>query len=414
MHLGKYSIGVGDRFALQGEAQLKAIKNAKEKGVTIIPVWNKSNREHITVDSTPASTREEADQAVKALDWQDPYFVDADHINLNNVDPYLEIADFFTIDVANHIGKSAPSYDIQTFVENSRDYLGALHVPGINEPIEVTEKLIVAIAEKYLYAVQEAANVYRYIEEAKGRENFIAEISLDESAESQQPVELFFILKMLADARVKVQNIAPKFTGNFFKGVDFSGDLGHFTKEFEDDVLVVLYAIKVLELPESLKLSIHSGSDKFSIYPAISKIIKKHHTGIHLKTAGTTWLEELTGMAQAGGSGLALAKEIYNKAIERFEELTQPYSHVIDVQKIRLPLPGHVYYWDEFKFVNTLRHNPNNPDYNPQFRQLLHCAYKIAAEHGVLYTNVLKEHKNVIAENVTYNLFERHIKPLFL
>src|SRR5437899_5937134 len=103
--LGKYSLGVGDRFAHQAKAQLKTFILAAGHGVEIIPVWNKSNREHVTIGSDPASTRVAADKAVEALNWRKSYHVDADHIRLDTVETFLPHADFFTIDAADCIGK---------------------------------------------------------------------------------------------------------------------------------------------------------------------------------------------------------------------------------------------------------------------------------------------------------------------
>ena len=105
--LSRFSIGVGDRFAHQARAQLRACVQAAEAGVLVVPVWNKSNREHTIIGSEPAQTRAAADAAVKSLDWRQPYFCDADHINLKTVDRYLEPCDFFTIDVADQIGVAA-------------------------------------------------------------------------------------------------------------------------------------------------------------------------------------------------------------------------------------------------------------------------------------------------------------------
>ena len=102
-----------------------------------------------------------------------------------------------------------------------------------------------------------------------------------------------------------MQTIAPKFTGRFNKGVDYVGDLAQFEKEFNDDLAVIAFAVKEFGLPADLKLSVHSGSDKFSIYPAIRRAIRRTGAGLHIKTAGTTWLEELIGLASAGGEGLA-------------------------------------------------------------------------------------------------------------
>jgi hypothetical protein len=237
---------------------------------------------------------------------------------------------------------------------------------------------------------------------------------MDEVDNPQTPAELFFILGAIADAGVKAQTIAPKFTGRFNKGVDYVGDVDQFAKEFEEDILVIQFAIAEFGLPKNLKLSVHSGSDKFSIYQPIREISRKHDTGVHVKTAGTTWLEELIGLAEAGGEGLELAKNIYAKALDRFDELTAPYATVIDVQIEGLPSAQEVSAWSGEKYANTLRHDQQHPDFNPQFRQLLHCGYKIAAEYGDTYFNALNKYKDIIAKNVTENIFERHIKPLFI
>ena len=107
MKIDKYSFGVGDRFAREGVNQLKALIEAEQRfGVHFAPVWNKSNREHQIVGTEPSETRAEADAAVKALGYTAPYFVDADHINLGNVDRFIAASDFFTIDVADYIGKT--------------------------------------------------------------------------------------------------------------------------------------------------------------------------------------------------------------------------------------------------------------------------------------------------------------------
>ena len=132
---------------------------------------------------------------------------------------------------------------------------------------------------------------------------------MDEVPDPQTPVELFFILKMLASENIPLQTIAPKFSGRFNKGVDYVGDPEKFAEEFEADLMVIDFAVKEFGLPENLKMSVHSGSDKFAIYPYIGSIIKKYNKGIHLKTAGTTWLEEVIGLAEAGGEALDFVKE---------------------------------------------------------------------------------------------------------
>jgi hypothetical protein len=169
-------------------------------------------------------------------------------------------------------------------------------------------------------------------------------------------VELFFILFMLGTEKIPVQTIAPKFTGRFNKGVDYAGDPLKFAAEFEADLLVISHAINEFNLPENLKMSIHSGSDKFALYPPIRVLLKKHDKGIHLKTAGTTWLEEVIGLAEAGGDALNFVKEIYAKSLEKIEELCAPYSDVIDINVNSLPSAGEVSGWNSWKFAASLRH----------------------------------------------------------
>ena len=413
MKLGKYSIGIGDRFAHQGIAQLRGIVKANQFGLNISPVWNKSNREHIYVHSHPADVRKEADAAVMALSFKGKYFVDADHINMGTVAPFVETADFFTLDVASFIGKESKPEEIQSFVASCKKYMGQLMIPGISHALVVSESLLEKIATKFLAATQQASEIYHFLKTSKGEGNFITEVSMDEVETPQTPIELLFILKMLADKGVPVQTIAPKFTGRFNKGVDYKGDTEQFAKEFEEDVLVLDFAAKEFGLPEEIKLSVHSGSDKFSIYPIMAQVIKKHDKGLHVKTAGTTWLEEVIGLALAGGEALEMAKTIYANALEQKEQLCAPYADVIEIDATQLPSVKEVKDWSSEKFANTLRHIPGHPDYNPNFRQLVHVAYKVAADMGKSYTDLLEKHSDIIGGCVEENIYERHLKRLF-
>ena len=414
MKLGKFSMGLGDRFAHQGEAQLRAVIKANQQtGLDINPVWNKSNREHIYVHSHPSDVRKEANEAVANLGYKGQYFVDADHINLSTVAPFVETADFFTLDVAAFIGKPSAESDVRAWVSTCQKYVGELQIPGMTQPIVVTEKLLEEVASKFLAATQQASEIYDYLVEKKGKGNFVTEVSMDEVESPQTPIEMLFILKMLADKGVPAQTIAPKFTGRFNKGVDYCGNLEQFAREFEEDVLVIDFAVKEFGLPEELKLSVHSGSDKFSLYPIIAEIIKKYDKGIHVKTAGTTWLEEVIGLAVAGGEGLELAKKIYANSYNRMEELCAPYADVIDIDGAQLPTVEEVNTWSSEKYANTLRHIPGHPDYNSNFRQLIHVAYKVAAEMGTDYTDLLKKYSDVIGSCVEENIYERHLKRLF-
>jgi hypothetical protein len=414
LKLPKYSVGTGDRFAHQAKAQLQACIKALEGGVEVVPVWNKSNREHTIIGSEPASTRQAADAAVKALGWKLPYFCDADHITLQTVGRFLEACDFYTLDVADYIGQAAPADDIDNFVARHPKLLGHIQLEGVSESFEITPGLLRQTAQKYLTAVKKAGEVYRTIEKAKGQGNFIPEVSMDETDSAQSPVELLIILAAIADEGIPVQTIAPKFSGRFNKGVDYVGDLAQFEREFALDVAAIAYAVKNFGLPDNLKLSVHSGSDKFSIYPAIHSTINRFGAGVHLKTAGTTWLEELIGLAEAGGDGLALTKEIYAEAFAHSAELCAPYATVIDIDASKLPSPDAVRGWTSEQYTSALRHVRGVAAYNPSLRQLLHVGFKVAAKMGPRYLGLLEANEPVIAKNVTENLFSRHIAPVFL
>jgi hypothetical protein len=414
LRLNKYSVGTGDRFAHQAKAQLQACVLALNAGVEVIPVWNKSNREHNIIGSEPPSIRDAADAAVRALNWTRPYFLDADHITIETVGRFLTSCDFYTIDVADFIGQEAAQNDIDEFVRRRADLSGRIELPGIAEPFEITGDDLRQTAQKFLAAIKKAGQVYRTVLSAKGEGNFVPEVSMDETDRAQSPVELLIILAAIADEGIPIQTIAPKFSGRFNKGVDYVGDLAQFHREFVLDVASIGYAVTHFGLPSNLKLSVHSGSDKFSIYPAIHSTMKKFNVGVHLKTAGTTWLEELIGLAESGGDGLALAKEIYAEAFSHREELCAPYATVIDIDPARLPSPAEVNAWTSEQYTSALRHVPGNKAYNSSLRQLLHVGFKVAAKMGPRYLGLLESNEAVIARNVTENLYNRHIAPVFL
>lgn len=412
--LPRFSLGVGDRFAHQAKAQLAACLLAAQAGVEIAPVWNKSNREHTIIGSDPLATRHAADDAVNALGWPRPYFLDADHINLATVGRFLDPCDFFTLDVADLIGQPADPEAVAAFIARHPELLGAVTIPNIAQPFTIDRALIAAVANKFLAAIQHAAEIYRYLVESKGAGRFIPEISMDETDTPQTPVELLILLAAIADHHIPIQTIAPKFTGRFNKGVDYVGDLAKFTREFNDDIATIAFAVEAYDLPANLKLSVHSGSDKFSLYPILHAALQRTGAGLHLKTAGTTWLEELIGLAESGGSGLALAQEIYTEAHAHRDELCAPYASVIDIDAAALPAPEDVIAWSSEQFTSALRHDQADPAYNPSLRQLLHVGFKVAAKMGPRYLDALEANQATIARNVTANLFERHIRPIFL
>lgn len=414
LQIAPYSIGTGDRFAHQAQAQLRACMQITRDGFPVIPVWNKSNREHTFIGSEPSSVLNAARAAVEALGWKRPWHVDADHIRLETVDRFLPSSDFFTIDVADSIGRTPGAGEVDAFIGRHPELVGELAIPGITAPIRTTRADIERDASRYLQAVADAGRIFRHIESSKGAGKFIAEVSMDETDEPQTPPALAVILAALADEGVAVQTIAPKFTGRFNKGVDYVGDLGQFEREFNEDLAVIAWAVGHYGLPANLKLSVHSGSDKFSLYPIIRRALKRTGAGVHLKTAGTTWLEEMIGLAEAGGEGLIFAREIYLHALEHVDELCAPYASVIDIDPARLPSPDEVNGWDGERFAAALRHEPDDPRFHSGFRQLVHVSFKLAAKQGQRYLDLLDTHSEIVGRNVTDNLYRRHLRPLFI
>ncbi len=412
--LEKFSFGVGDRFAHQAKSQLAAFQKLAAHGVQVAPVWNKSNREHTFVGSEPHSVLGSAEAAVAALGWKDGWHVDADHIRIETVDRFIPHSDFFTLDVADSIGKAAAPEEVLAFLDRHPELIGTITIPGIATPFQTTRAEIERIVSKFLLAVQDAGRIYRHIELKKGADHFITEVSMDETDAPQTPPELLVILAALADEKIPAQTIAPKFTGRFNKGVDYVGDLVQFEKEFHDDLAVIAFAIARYGLPTNLKLSVHSGSDKFSLYPIIRRTLPKFGAGLHIKTAGTTWLEELIGLAEAGGDGLALGKEIYAYALAHVDDLCAPYASVIDIDKSKLPSAATVNAWTGAQLANAIRHIPGHPELNIHMRQLLHVSFKLAAKAGTRYTDLLKANEAIVAKNVTENIYERHMRPLFI
>src|SRR6476659_5937587 len=155
--LEKYSFGMGDRFAHQASAQLRACTQIVALGIDVTPVWNKSHREHAIVGSCPASVRAAAEDAIRKLNWTGPFYIDADHIRPETVDAFVASSDFYTLDVAEAIGQPAQSDEIEAFIKRHPELIGTTSIPNIEAPFVTTRGDIETIAAKYLKAVREAS-----------------------------------------------------------------------------------------------------------------------------------------------------------------------------------------------------------------------------------------------------------------
>ncbi|MDH7483762.1 MAG: tagaturonate epimerase family protein [Spirochaetales bacterium] len=406
--LARFSIGTGDRFGMEGKAQIEALARLRALGIEADIVWNKSNREHQIIGTTPRHQREAAERAIVASGWHGAWFVDADHIGLATVEPFLPWCNFFTIDVADFIGKEADAESIQVFVQRAAPFLTRESCP-----ISMDRAVVEASARKYLRAIQEAAAVYRHIAEARPSGDYVLELSVDETDEPQTPAELACMLAAIGLEGIPLSTLAPRFPGKFLKGLDYIGDTSLFLRVFEDEVKILKWAQTVFELPEGLKLSVHSGSDKFSLYKGMHAVLMRTGAGVHLKTAGTTWLEEIIGLAEAGGEGLAIVRQIYRQAHAALDELVAPYAAVVSIDRTLLPLPDEVDQWTSEKLAMALRHDLGTSPMNPSMRQLMHVGYRMAAAMGQPFLDALARYREPIERNVTKNLLERHLIPLF-
>src|SRR5262249_3966809 len=149
------------------------------------------------------------------------------------------------LDVADFIGKSAPDADIASFVRDMARFRGTLAIPGLETAFDVSDAVLESIGRRYLYAVSEAGRTYRRIVAAKDAASFVTEVSIDEATDPQVPLELFFILGAIAREGIPVQTIAPKFSGQFLKGIDYVGDVAIFEREFDADLAVLAHAVSV-------------------------------------------------------------------------------------------------------------------------------------------------------------------------
>ena len=262
----KYSFGVGDRFARQGKAQLRACVLASADGVHVVPVWNKSNREHAIVGSQPGDVRREADAAVRELGWAGAFHVDADHITLETVEGFLGSSDYYTIDVAAAIGKPAepPKWGLSwraTLNSWGGSPSRTRSLPALARTAsEQTPQIPLCRA-----GGGEDLSPHRG-GEGKGR--FITEVSMDETDARRRrrscwsfwprsPMKAFPSRPSRRSSPAGSTRVwTTSATGRSSQG------------EFHDDLAVIAHAVTQYGLPGNLKLSVHSGSDKFSLYRA--------------------------------------------------------------------------------------------------------------------------------------------------
>jgi len=413
VQIPSYSFGFGDRFSLHGNAFISAIQEMEIEDKNIFPVWNKSHTEFHRTGDSPQQMKDTIEHFCVSANWQGKFAQDADHVTLENIDEYVNTCDYFTIDVSGFIRKLAHYDEMDTFIKSNQKYIGRLEVPGMKDSFQVFENVITSYAGMYLLAAKKAGELYQYILEKRKGKPFITEISMDEVNYSHSPLELFFILNALAFYKVDFQLISPKFIGRFNKNIEYVGKVEQFEAELDMYMLIMKFAIQEFGLNKSLKLSLHTGSDKFSIFPIIKKMLKKHNSGIHIKTSGIGWLTSLSVIGKKGKTELDLIKSFYQDAYHNFSDIITHFDKVTDINKNNLPEIDQVMHWNGEDFEEALTISASNKKYNPTFRQFMSCAYGVVDKNSEVYKKVVNENIEEINEQIKTELVASYLKPLF-
>jgi hypothetical protein len=283
------SFGFGDRLGLATPGHIAAVK-----GTGLAPIFaQQSIRENTRSGRTPQDVIDDAKRAVEAAGWDAPWGADADHLkNVDDLLPFVEAGyTLFTVDPGAHVDNAADT-DLHEVLREKAwgqnwDELSALYLStnseagfGTFDPDSLLRALV-----KYGKAINHTVTMFRRLTELK--ETFDFEVSVDETDAPTTPLEHYFIVNELTRAGVKFTSIAPRFIGSFEKGVDYIGDLAALDAEMAQHAAVTAHF-------GTYKLSLHSGSDKFSVYPLI---VKHWGSRLHVKTAGTSYLEALRALA---------------------------------------------------------------------------------------------------------------------
>jgi len=334
------SIGMGDRIGLATPGHVRAIRSASGK---ITPIFaQQSIREMKRTGRTPQQVMDDAAWGIFAEGWQAGFGADADHLKTTeDIDVCLQAGFcFFTIDPGEFVDNRAINASLSALRElaelltveiqpRSSGLLGR-NFDFEGHKVVFDEPTLLRAAVKYGKAIKHVAAMYQHLVQRAGQQPFELEVSVDETDQPTTHAEHVYIASELKLLGVKWVSLAPRFVGRFEKGVDYIGDVN----AFEEDIAGHAAIARQLG---PYKLSLHSGSDKFSIYPAAMRQTKGL---VHLKTAGTSYLEALrtVSMVDAG-----LFREIYRFAREHFE--TDKASYHISAELDRAPQPDAVKDW---------------------------------------------------------------------
>ena len=401
------SFGFGDRLGLATPGHVHAVRHSGLK-----PIFaQQSIREMTRTGRSPEAVIDDATWGVFQEGYRDGFGSDADHLKSTDDIDRSAAAGFtlFTIDPGAHVDDEADAASADTLAEKfaalpwdalestSADcrsaYGSRAFDAGDGRTLEFDEEALLRAAVKYGAAIAHTAALYRHLAAAKGAEPFELEMSVDETATPTTPLEHYFVASELRRLGVQWVSLAPRFVGDFEKGVDFIGDLAAFEQSFAQHAAIA----------RSLgpyKLSIHSGSDKFSIYPIAARLAGDL---IHVKTAGTSYLEALRAIAQIDPE---LFREILDFACEHYEEDRATYHVSAEVADV----------------PRTANHDDHElPQFLDQFdaREVLHVTYgsvlNARTDEGAWlfrerFFEGLRTHEHVY-EHVLVRHLGRHVAP---
>jgi len=335
------SVGCGDRLGLATPGHVRAVRAVGGIVPTIAPVWaQQSMRENARTGRSPQQVIDDAMWGLFQEGWREPWGADADHLKTTaDVDLCAAAGyTFFTVDPGDHVDNEAHTASMEVLegkgqalpwdlLEDSPEGLNARYlvrcfeVEGLS--IEFNPATLARAAAKYGRAIAHTARIYRHL--AAQVDEFELEMSVDETETPTSVEEHWFIASELRRLGVRWVSLAPRYVGRFEKGVDYIGSLAEFEAQFAQHAAIA-------RALGPYKLSLHSGSDKFSVYP----IVARHTRGlVHLKTAGTSYLEALRAIA---GVDPAFFREILSFAREKYE--TDRATYHVSAQLSNVPAPS--------------------------------------------------------------------------
>jgi tagaturonate epimerase len=377
------SFGFGDRLGLATPGHMAALRGTK-----FAPIFaQQSVRENTRTGRTPQQVVDDARRAVDAAKWDGPWGADADHLKtLEDITSFVNAGyTFFTVDPGEHVDNAADSDSPAVLKKKAAkfnwDELSALYLNQTGSQAWgqfETETLQRALI-KYGGAIEHAASMFSRLSQLKDEFDF--EVSVDETDSPTTPLEHFFIASELTRRAVRFTSLAPRFIGRFEKGVDYIGDLNALDAELAKHAAVTAHF-------GTYKLSLHSGSDKFSVYPLVAK-----HWGqrIHVKTAGTSYLEALRVLATHEPD---LFLKIYALGRECYEVDKRTYHVSAELNK--LPGTG-----DLPALLNDFH-----------AREVLHVTFGSAiGKFGVELRSALIKHETAYYEGLRIH-FEKHLNLL--